>query len=97
MGIVLFIKFVAFNGSNDLVDNLSIIMNKIKSIYPTEVHEQEEHPLRDTYNRFSRKMDDHIKQAIVLKKHEILKQSSQFMDQIQRIKEKSSKYKKKIY
>ena len=44
-------------------------MNKIKSIYPTEVHDQEEHPLRDTYNRFARRMDDHIKQAIVLKKH----------------------------
>lgn len=55
-------SILLYSKANDL------LMNKIKTLYPTEVDLPEKHPLKDTYNHFSKRLDDHIKHAIILKK-----------------------------
>ena len=70
-------------------------MNKINTVYPTL--QPEEHPLKDAYNRFTRRLDDHIRHNVGLKKTEYLRQSAQMKEHLEKIKTKSGQYKKKIY
>lgn len=72
-------------------------MNKINTIYATEIGEIEEPALKKNFNRFSKKLDEHIRETVLLKKTEQLKQSEHLMEQLARIKDRSGKYKKKIY
>ena len=51
-------------------------MNKIKGLYPTEISEQYD-PHKDTYNRFTRRLEDTIKHTVALKKIEYINQSKQ--------------------
>ena len=61
-------------------------MNKIKTLYPTEVGEIEEKPLRKEYNRFSYRLEEHIKQNIATRKQETLRQSRELMSKLNIIK-----------
>ena len=72
-------------------------MNKIKTLYPTEVGIVEESPLKDSCNRFAKRIDQHIKNSINLKKTECLRQSSQLMEQLNLVRKRSGTYKRKIY
>lgn len=61
-------------------------MNKINAIYATEVRDIEEPVLRQNFSRFSKRLDDHIRETVLLRKTEQLKQSKHLMEQLARIK-----------
>lgn len=73
-------------------------MNKINSIYATEVHEEDPHShIKDTFQAFRNRLDANIKDTVAFKKKIIAKQSTECFEQLQKIKEQSERYKKKIY
>lgn len=72
-------------------------MNKINSIYATEVGEIERNPLKANFSRFSSKLEKHIKETLLLRKTEHLKQSQHLMEQLCRIKERSGTYRRKLH
>lgn len=71
-------------------------MNKINSIYPTEVQEEGHPKLKDTFDSFRNRLDASIKENITLKKQIIARQSTECLEQLKKIREQSNRHKKRV-